>query len=140
MQVYPITTNPGVATGDGMAMAGRAGAEMGGMEFVQFHPTGFYSGKPAASGRTFLISEAVRGEGGYLLNSLGQRCVAACSRILLLSIRKCNSSLVELSGMDKPSTPERVKRECEWTIGTCQRVLRGYCVRQAFLRTDKTHE
>ena len=54
-QVYPITTNPGVATGDGMAMAGRAGAEMGGMEFVQFHPTGFYSGKPAAAGRTFLI-------------------------------------------------------------------------------------
>lgn len=72
-QVYPITTNPGVTTGDGMAMAARASANMGGMEFVQFHPTGFYSGKPAPSGRTFLISEAVRGEGGLLLNSSGHR-------------------------------------------------------------------
>jgi len=71
--VYPITTNPGVTTGDGMAMAGRAAAEMGGMEFVQFHPTGFYSSKPAPCGRTFLISEAVRGEGGLLLNSSGHR-------------------------------------------------------------------
>lgn len=56
-----------------MAMASRASASMGGMEFVQFHPTGFHSGQPSVSGRTFLISEAVRGEGGLLLNKSGYR-------------------------------------------------------------------
>lgn len=72
-QVYPITTNPSVSTGDGMAMAARSSAQMSGMEFVQFHPTGFYSGKASPSGRTFLISEAVRGEGGLLFNMAGER-------------------------------------------------------------------
>lgn len=73
MQVYPTTTNPSVSTGDGMAMAARATAKMNGMEFVQFHPTAFYSGETAASSRTFLISEAVRGEGGLLLSKSGRR-------------------------------------------------------------------
>lgn len=63
LQVYPITTNPHVCTGDGMAMAFRAQADISNMEFVQFHPTGFWTGSQAA-GSTFLISEAVRGEGG----------------------------------------------------------------------------
>ena len=56
-----------------MAMASRASAKMGGMEFVQFHPTSFYSGEPSVAGRTFLISEAVRGEGGLLFNKGGYR-------------------------------------------------------------------
>ena len=56
-----------------MAMASRASANLGGMEFVQFHPTGFHSGEPSVAGRTFLISEAVRGEGGLLLNKSGNR-------------------------------------------------------------------
>ena len=63
-QLYRNTTNPAVATGDGVAMAFRAGAEISDMEFVQFHPTALYlKGAPR-----FLLSEALRGEGAYLRN------------------------------------------------------------------------
>lgn len=69
-QVYNITTNPLVATGDGIAIAWRAGAEVTNMEFIQFHPTALAS---FDTNPCFLISEAVRGYGAHLINSFGER-------------------------------------------------------------------
>ncbi|WP_328547656.1 L-aspartate oxidase [Streptomyces platensis] len=71
-QVFSATTNPAVSTGDGVALALRAGAEVSDLEFVQFHPTVLYLG-PEAEGQQPLISEAVRGEGAHLVDADGTR-------------------------------------------------------------------
>jgi L-aspartate oxidase len=73
-QLYASTTNPETATGDGVALALRAGAAAADLEFVQFHPTVLYTGP--AVGRRPLVTEAVRGEGAVLLDRAGRRLMA----------------------------------------------------------------
>lgn len=68
-RIFAHSTNPPVCTGDGLAMAWRAGVQLRDMEFVQFHPTALYK----AGAPRFLISEAVRGEGAHILDHLGER-------------------------------------------------------------------
>ncbi|HOZ52720.1 MAG TPA: L-aspartate oxidase [Chitinophagaceae bacterium] len=85
-QVYRITTNPKIATGDGVAMVYRAKGRIENMEFIQFHPTALYEpGK--RFGQAFLITEAVRGDGGILRNSKGEEFMANYDARLSLAPR-----------------------------------------------------
>jgi L-aspartate oxidase len=103
-QVYSDTTNPAVATGDGIAMAYRAGAALADMEFYQFHPTAFgLEGAPR-----FLMSEALRGEGALLLNARGERFMPRYHPQLELAPRDVVARAItrELLGTDgKPGGP-----------------------------------
>lgn len=97
-QVYSDTTNPAVATGDGIAMAWRAGAAVSDMEFYQFHPTAF--SMPNAP--RFLMSEALRGEGAYLINTAGERFMERYHPLLELAPRDVVARAITREGMDGP--------------------------------------
>ena len=75
-QVFSSTTNPSVSTGDGVALALRAGAAVADLEFVQFHPTALHLGA-GATGQQPLVSEAMRGEGAFLVDLDGKRVISA---------------------------------------------------------------
>ena len=75
-QVFASTTNPSVSTGDGVALALRAGAAVEDLEFVQFHPTSLYLG-PGLAGQQPLVSEAMRGEGAFLVDAFGRRVISS---------------------------------------------------------------
>ncbi|HEX2917623.1 MAG TPA: L-aspartate oxidase [Edaphobacter sp.] len=94
-QVYSDTTNPAVATGDGIALAVSAGAELADMEFYQFHPTALsLPGVPR-----FLLSEALRGEGAYLRNDRGERFMERYDARLELAPRDVVARAVAREGM-----------------------------------------
>ena len=94
-QVYSDTTNPAVATGDGIALAARAGAELADMEFYQFHPTAFSKeGAPR-----FLLSEALRGEGAYLRNDRGERFMERYHPLLELAPRDVVARAITREGI-----------------------------------------
>jgi L-aspartate oxidase len=97
-QVYSDTTNPAVATGDGIAMAYRAGAELMDMEFYQFHPTAFaMEGAPR-----FLMSEALRGEGAWLVNAHGERFMQRYHPGLELAPRDVVARAIAREAIDGP--------------------------------------
>jgi L-aspartate oxidase len=101
-QVYSDTTNPAVATGDGIALAALAGAELADMEFYQFHPTALaLPGAPR-----FLISESLRGEGAYLRNDRGERFMERYHPKLELAPRDVVARAIAREGMPDPSAPE----------------------------------
>ncbi|MEH6378669.1 L-aspartate oxidase [Streptomyces sp. KLMMK] len=85
-QVFSATTNPAVSTGDGVALALRAGAEVSDLEFVQFHPTVLWLG-PDAEGQQPLVSEAVRGEGAHLVDADGHRFMVGAHELAELAPR-----------------------------------------------------
>ena len=95
-QVYSDTTNPAVATGDGIAMAYRAGAAVSDMEFYQFHPTAF----SAPGAPRFLLSEALRGEGAFLVNAKGERFMERYHPQLELAPRDVVARAITREGMD----------------------------------------
>ena len=124
--LYRRTTNPEGASGEGISLAWRAGAEISDMEFVQFHPTVFSGSK----GDAFLLTEAIRGEGAYLLNARGTRFMEHYSPLLELAprdvvskaihseMRSCGEDYVylDLSHMD----PEFVRKR----FSTIERLCR----------------
>ncbi|HEX3033330.1 MAG TPA: L-aspartate oxidase [Bacillota bacterium] len=126
-RIFKYTTNPQVATGDGIAIAYRAGAQVMDMEFMQFHPTALaIEGKPH-----FLISEAIRGEGAYLRNEAGERFMPAyhpmaelaprdiVSRAIIDEVAKTRSTKVylDLSHLDH----EKTRRRFPTITATCKK-------------------
>lgn len=124
-QIYGKTTNPSIATGDGMALAYNTGAALRDLEFIQFHPTALYL-PPAPP---FLISETVRGEGAILLNSKGQRFMPdyhplaelaprdIVARAIFAEIQRCGTPSVFLDLSKLP--PSLIKERFPNIYETC---------------------
>jgi L-aspartate oxidase len=93
-QVFTASTNPAVATGDGIGLGLRAGAAVSDMEFVQFHPTVMYLG-PLSAGQQPLVSEAVRGEGAVLLDDSGRRFMVGVHPLEELAPRDVVAKAIE---------------------------------------------
>jgi len=124
-QVYSDTTNPAVATGDGIALAAEAGAELADMEFYQFHPTALsLPGVPR-----FLISEALRGEGAYLRNDRGERFMERYHPSLELAPRDVVARAIAREGMGDGSGS---KSEGPRPVYLDMRQVRGLDLHQRF--------
>ena len=113
-QVYSDTTNPAVATGDGIALAVEAGADLADMEFYQFHPTAF----AMAGAPRFLLSEALRGEGAYLRNHRGERFMERYDSRLELAPRDVVARAVAREAMaEQPDEPRPVNLDMRHITG-----------------------
>ena len=119
-QVYSDTTNPEVATGDGLALALDAGAELADMEFYQFHPTAF----SMAGAPHFLISEALRGEGAYLRNDRGERFMERYHPLLELAPRDVVARAITREGLGESGDAR--------TVYLDMRHVKGIDLRQRF--------
>lgn len=120
-QVFLHTTNPRVASGDGVAMAWRAGANVGNMEFTQFHPTMLYD----PDGPSFLISEALRGFGAVLVNGRGETFIDSLktrdvvSRAIVANMQESGAECVYLdaTGKDAGETQRRFPNIYQYCLG-----------------------
>ncbi len=119
-QVYSDTTNPEVATGDGLALALESGAELADMEFYQFHPTAF----SLAGAPRFLISEALRGEGAYLRNDRSERFMQRYHPLLELAPRDVVARAITREGLGESGEAG--------TIYLDMRHVKGIDLRQRF--------
>ena len=118
-QIYAVTTNPPVSTGDGVAAALRAGARLRDIEFIQFHPTVLYLGA-GARGQLPLVSEAVRGEGGLLVNSRGERFMVGKHQLAELAPRDVVAKQImkemAVDGVDHVYVDGRMLAEETWRV------------------------
>ena len=118
-QIYAVTTNPPVSTGDGVAAALRAGARLRDIEFIQFHPTVLYLGA-GARGQLPLVSEAVRGEGGLLVNARGERFMVGKHQLAELAPRDVVAKQImkemAADGVDHVYVDGRMLAEETWRV------------------------
>jgi L-aspartate oxidase len=124
-RVYSDTTNPDVATGDGVAMASRAGAEIANIEFVQFHPTALN----VPNAPRFLLSEALRGEGAVLVNKSGERFMSryhemgelaprdVVARAIVSELKRTGNATVYMDLTSR--TPEFIRKRFPRIYQTC---------------------